>query len=81
MPNPRTADVRSVALPALACSVVCGGAIAVLAVTGVRALAAPVPEAAASVELLPPAAVAVHLPVDPAPTPAPTAREFRVALP
>jgi hypothetical protein len=72
---------RGIALPTLLCSLICGGAVAVLALTGLVALdgAAAAPAPAATV--LPPAAVVVRVPPSPRVTPAPTAREWTAALP
>jgi hypothetical protein len=82
MSNRRTDGVRGVALPTLACSLVCGASVVVMALAAVvglegsRAHAAPVPA------LLPPARVAVAPPPAPlVPTDAPTATDWVVQLP
>jgi hypothetical protein len=71
---------RGIALPTLLCSLICGAAVAVLALTGLLTAddAAATPAPAATV--LPPAAVVVRVPPAPTPTPAPTAREWTTAL-
>ncbi len=82
---PISSRVRGVVLPTLACSLVCGGAVAVLAATGVRALDTPataapgrVPEAVAAAS--PPQPVVVRTPPAPLITPAPTATVWVVHL-
>jgi hypothetical protein len=78
--------VRSVLVPTLACSLVCGGAVVAFAVAGTRALTAPsataTGEAAAgaSTPLAPPAVVVVRVPAPPPVTVAPTAPEWVVRL-
>jgi hypothetical protein len=75
------AGVRAVVVPTLACSLVCGGAVAALAAVGVRALsgstAAPTAEPASP--LRPPAAVVVRTPPPPPVTQAPTATVWVVS--
>lgn len=82
---PSVAAVRGVVLPTAACSVICGGAVLLLAVTGVRGLEAPAaaaPGRATSSQVpVPPAAVAVPAPPEPAITQAPTATVWVVHLP
>jgi hypothetical protein len=72
---------RGIALPTVLCSLVCGGAVAAMAVTGLLAIdgaeAAPVARPA----VRPPAAVVVPAAVAPAVTAAPTAPEWTVTLP
>jgi hypothetical protein len=93
MRNAISGGVRRVVLPTLACSLVCGGAVAVLAATGVRALdtpatAAPVRAAAGAAggmtdgdtALPPPGAVVVRTPPTPTITTAPTATVWVVRL-
>ena len=72
---------RGIALPTLLCSLICGGAVAVLALTGLLALdgAAAAPAPAATV--LPPAAVVVRVPPAPAVTAAPTGAEWAATVP
>jgi hypothetical protein len=76
-----TGRSRGIALPTLLCSLICGGAVAVLALTGLLAVdgAAATPAPAATV--LPPAAVVVRVPPAPRVTPAPTAQEWAATLP
>jgi hypothetical protein len=82
---PISGGIRGVVLPTLACSLVCGGAVAVLAATGVRALdtpatAAPARGPAAAVAS-PPRPVVVRPSPAPSITPAPTATVWVVHLP
>jgi hypothetical protein len=81
MRDSRPGRSRGIALPTLLCSLVCGAAVAVLALTGLLNLegAAAAPVAAPSV--IPPAEVVVRLPPAPAVTPAPTAPEWTATLP
>ena len=86
--TPISGGVRGVVLPTLACSLACGGAVAALAVTGVRELDTPATAAptasgreAASVRVVPPAAVVVRTPPAPAITDAPTATVWVTRLP
>ena len=85
MPNSRPRGPRGIALPTLLCSLVCGGAVAVMALTGLLALdgAAAAPAPAAGV--LPPAEVVLRVPAVPIPgapvTAAPTAPEWTATLP
>jgi hypothetical protein len=82
MRNPVSAGVRALVVPALACSLVCGGAVAALGAVGVGALsvtgaapAGPGPVPA------PPAAVVVRTPPPPPVTQAPTAPVWVVGAP
>jgi hypothetical protein len=81
MPESRPGRSRGIALPTLLCSLIGGGAVAVLALTGLPALdgaaAAPVP----APTVLPPAAVVVRVPPAPAVTAAPTAPEWTTTAP
>jgi hypothetical protein len=81
MSDSRPGPIRGIALPTLLCSLICGGAVAVMALTGLLAVhgAAATPAPAATV--LPPAAVVVRVPPTPTVTPAPTAREWIATLP
>ncbi len=81
MSDSRLRPGRGIALPTLLCSLICGGAVAVLALTGLLALdgAAAAPAPAATV--LPPAAVVVRVPPAPAVTAAPTAAEWAATVP
>jgi hypothetical protein len=78
---PLARAIRGIALPTVLCSLVGGGAVAVMAVTGLLALdgaaAAPLPAAAVP----PPAAVEVRLAAEPSVTVAPTAQDWAVTLP
>jgi len=80
MRDSRPGGSRGIALPTLLCSLICGGAVAVLALAGLLnsdgAAAAPVPAPA----VLPPAEVVVRIPPAPAVTPAPTALEWTATL-
>jgi hypothetical protein len=80
MSDSRPGPGRGIALPTLLCSLICGGAVAVLALAGLLAVdgAAATPAPAATV--LPPAAVVVRVPPAPTVTPAPTAQEWTVTL-
>jgi hypothetical protein len=78
MRNPISGGVRGVVLPTLACSLACGGAVAVLALAGARELrtpatAAPVLPAVPPAAIPPPASVVVRTPPAPVITDAPTA--------
>jgi hypothetical protein len=76
-----SAGVRAVVVPALACSLVCGGVIVALAALGVRAFAdsGAVPAGGpAGPPLGPPAAVVVRNPPPPPVTTAPTATVWTV---
>ena len=81
MRDSRPGRSRGIALPTVLCSLICGGAVAVLAVTGLLGLdgaaAAPAPAPA----VLPPAEVVVRVPPAPAVTAAPTAPEWTATLP
>jgi hypothetical protein len=81
MPDSRPGRSRGIALPTLLCSLICGGGVAVMALTGMLAVdgatAAPTP----APTVLPPAAVVVRLPPAPAVTAAPTAPEWTAKLP
>lgn len=81
MRDSRPGRGRGIALPTLLCSLVAGGVVAVLAVTGLLSLdnAAAAPAPAPTV--LPPAAVAVRIPPAPEVTAAPTAQEWTATLP
>jgi hypothetical protein len=86
MRRPTIGAVRGVVLPTVACSLVCGGAVLLLAVTGVQGLdspaaAAPGRPASRPAMLPPPAAVVVRTPPEPAITQAPTATVWVVRLP
>jgi hypothetical protein len=86
MRRPTIGAVRGVVLPTVACSLVCGGAVLLLAATGVRGLdspaaAAPGRTASRPATLPPPAAVAAPTPPEPAITQAPTATVWVVRLP
>jgi hypothetical protein len=81
MRNYISAGVRAVVVPALACSLVCGGVIIALAALGVRAFAdnGAVPAAGPDAPALrPPAAVVVRTPPPPPVTAAPTAAVWTV---
>jgi hypothetical protein len=73
--NSLSAGVRALVVPTLACSIVCGGAVAALAAVGVRALTATSAAPAAQPGPLPPppAPVVVRTPPPPPVTQAPTA--------
>jgi hypothetical protein len=75
MRKPISAGIRAVVVPALACSLVCGGAVAALAAVGVRALSdtSAAPAARPGAIPPPPAAVVVRTPPPPPITQAPTA--------
>jgi hypothetical protein len=75
MRNPTSAGARAVVIPALACSLVCGGAVAALAAVGVRSLAGTTAAPAAQPGPIAraPAAVVVRTPPPPPVTQAPTA--------
>jgi hypothetical protein len=75
MRNPISAGVRALVVPTLACSLVCGGAVAALAAVGVRTLAGASAAPAARPEPIagPPAVVVVRTPPPPPVTQAPTA--------
>ena len=75
MRNPISAGVRALVVPTLACSLVCGGAVAALAGIGVRALGSTSAAPAAQPGPLPrpPAVVVVRTPPPPPVTAAPTA--------
>jgi hypothetical protein len=75
MRKPMSAGVRAFVVPALACSLVCGGAVTALAAVGVRALSGTGAPPAAQPWLVPspPAAVVVRTPPPPPVTQAPTA--------
>ncbi len=81
MRHPHLRGLRGIALPTVLCSLVCGGAVAVMALIGLLALdgasAAPVPVPT----VVPPAAVVVRTPPPPAVTAAPTAPEWTATLP
>jgi hypothetical protein len=81
MRNLIPAGVRAVVVPTLACSLVCGGAVAALGILGVRAAAGattgPVAGPAAPA-LRPPAAVVVRTPPPPPVTMAPTGKVWVV---
>ncbi len=81
MRDSRPRGPRGIALPTVLCSLVCGGAVAVMALTGLLALdgaaAAPAPAPA----VLPPAAVVVRAPAAAPVTAAPTAPEWTATLP
>jgi hypothetical protein len=72
---------RGIALPTLLCSLICGGAVAVLALTGVLTLNGPAATPAPAATVLPPAAVVVRVPPAPTVTPAPTAQDWAATLP
>jgi hypothetical protein len=75
MRNPMSAGVRALVVPALACSLVCGGAVAALGAVGVRALSVTgaAPAARPGPVPAPPTAVVVRTPPPPPVTQAPTA--------
>lgn len=75
MRNPISAGVRALVVPALACSLVCGGAVAALAAVGVRTLtgASAAPAAQPGPLPRPPGVVVVRTPPPPPVTQAPTA--------
>jgi hypothetical protein len=75
MRKPLSAGVRALVVPTLACSLVCGGAVAALAAVGVRALAGTSAAPAAQPGPIPPppVAVVVRTPPPPPVTQAPTA--------
>ena len=85
MRNLIPAGVRAVVVPTLACSLVCGGAVAALGILGVRAaagatggpVAGPVAGPAAPA-LSPPATVVVRTPPPPPVTVAPTGKVWVV---
>jgi hypothetical protein len=81
MRNLIPAGVRAVVVPTLACSLVCGGAVAALGILGVRAgagaTAGPVAGPAAPA-LRPPATVVVRTPPPPPVTVAPTGKVWVV---
>src|SRR5690348_9059491 len=81
MSDSRPGTGRGIALPTLLCSLICGGAVAVLALAGLLAVdgAAATPAPAATV--LPPAAVVIRVPPAPAVTAAPTATEWAATVP
>ena len=81
MPDSRPGRSRGIALPTLLCSLIAGGAVALLALTGLLGLegAAAAPVTAPAV--LPPAEVVVRAPAEPAVTAAPTAPEWTATLP
>jgi hypothetical protein len=81
MRDSRPGRSRGTALPTLLCSLIGGGAVAVLALAGLLNLdgAAAAPVSAPAV--LPPAEVVVRIPPAPAVTPAPTAPEWTATLP
>jgi hypothetical protein len=87
MPHPVNTAVRAVALPTLACALVCGGALVAIAATAVHAIEAPASarHSAGMLDLLPaippPAAVVLRTPPVPQVTDAPTAREWVVPFP
>jgi hypothetical protein len=89
MRNPISGAVRGVILPTLVCSLACGGAVAALAVTGVRELhtpatavpAGPAGPAVNRIVVPPPPAVVVRTPPVPAISDAPTASVWVVSLP
>ena len=76
MRKPISAGVRALVVPTLACSLVCGAAVAALGAVGIRALAgtSAAPAAAQPGPIPPPpAAVVVRTPPPPPVTQAPTA--------
>ena len=82
MSNRRPEGVRGVALPTLACSLVCGASVVVMALAAVVGLEGSRAHAAPAPTLLPPARVVVApAPAPPAPTDAPTATDWVVQLP
>jgi hypothetical protein len=80
MRDSRPGRSRGIALPTLLCSLICGGAVAVMALTGLLAVDGATAAPAPAPTVLPPAAVVVRLPPAPAVTPAPTAPEWRARL-
>jgi hypothetical protein len=81
MPDSRPGRSRGIALPTLLCSLICGGAVAVLALTGLLAVDGAAAAPAPAPTVLPPAAVVVRVPPAPAVTAAPTAPEWIATLP
>ena len=82
MSNRRAAGVRGVALPTLACSLVCGASVVAMALAALVGLEGSGAHASRVPALLPPARVAVAPPPAPLePTDAPTATDWAVRLP
>ena len=81
MRDSRPGRSRGIALPTVLCSLVCGGAMAVLAVTGLLPTDGAAATPAPAPTVLPPAAVAVRVPPAPTVTAAPTAQEWTTMLP
>jgi|tagenome__1003787_1003787.scaffolds.fasta_scaffold17609361_1 hypothetical protein len=85
MRNSRSRAPGGIALPTLLCSLVCGGAVAVMALTGLLALDAAAAAPAPAPGVLPPAEVVVRMPSAPVTaakvTAAPTAPEWTATLP
>jgi hypothetical protein len=80
MRDSRPGRSRGIALPTLLCSLICGGAVAVMAMTGMLAVGGASSTPVPAPTVLPPAAVAVRLPPAPAVTAAPTAREWTASV-
>ncbi len=81
MRDSRPGRSRGIALPTLLCSLICGGAVAVLALTGLLDLEGAAAAPAAPPAVVPPAEVVVRIPPAPAVTAAPTAPEWTATLP
>ena len=81
MSDSRPGRSRGIALPTLLCSLICGGAVTVLAMAGLLNLDGAAAAPAPAPRVLPPAEVVVRVPPAPAVTAAPTAPEWSATLP
>jgi hypothetical protein len=81
MRESRPGRSRGIALPTLLCSLIGGGAVAVLALTGLLAFDGAAASPAPAPRVLPPAAVVVRVPPAPTVTAAPTGQEWTATLP
>ena len=81
MRNSRPGGTRGIALLTAACSLIGGGAVVALALTGLLALDGAAAAPAPTPTLQPPAAVVVRAPAVPSVTAAPTAPEWTATLP